>query len=67
MDARGDFHLDDPEWCTRVLAEDTRKRKERLANWKKFYNGELLPEADQRELKRRVEVSAWLARYLNVA
>jgi hypothetical protein len=57
----------DPEWSKRVLAEDARKRKARLARWEKFYNHEPLPMADQRELERRVEVSAWLERHLNVA
>jgi hypothetical protein len=57
----------DPEWSKRVLAEDARKRKERLANWKKFYNGEPLPMEVQRELERRVEASAWLERYLSAA
>jgi Protein of unknown function (DUF3987)/VirE N-terminal domain len=67
MDARGDFHLDDPEWCKRILAEDALKREARLANWEKFNNGEPLPEAVQRKLERRVAASAWLEKYLSVA
>jgi len=61
------WRLDDPEWVAAVLAEDAQKRKVRRSNWEKFYNGEPLPMAVQRELERRVEVSAWLERELGVA
>jgi hypothetical protein len=66
MAAREGWFID-PKWTERVLAEDDRERKARRAKWRKFYNNEPLPTADQRELERRVEAWAWLERYLNVA